>query len=173
MTNQGYLISRIEIKAEVDNALDTAIPETPTTDSINERVKTLDDNYTSTRANYLDNINNPDLQNIIRNVSETTGTFSFDETSSSEQDMVVISISARAIIGAIWIDMSNVTRDTTIKVYHKIDGTNFREFMLEQWTSTDSDGVLIDGFTAYRDVKITLTCDGGGAGSVSVAYAIV
>jgi len=49
--------AKADVNAEVDAALDTAIPGTPTSDSINERVKTLDDNYTATRGGYLDKLN--------------------------------------------------------------------------------------------------------------------
>jgi len=42
------------INAAVDDALNTAVPGSPTADSINERIKTLDDNYTSTKAGYID-----------------------------------------------------------------------------------------------------------------------
>jgi hypothetical protein len=38
-------------------ALNTAIPGSPTADSINERIKTIDDAYTATRAGYLDYLN--------------------------------------------------------------------------------------------------------------------
>jgi len=44
------------INAEVDTALNTAVPGVPTADSINERIKTLDDAYTATRAGYLDEL---------------------------------------------------------------------------------------------------------------------
>ena len=36
-------LSAPQVKTEVDNALDTAIPATPTADSINERIKAIDD----------------------------------------------------------------------------------------------------------------------------------
>ena len=136
-------------------------------------VDELETRLTAARAGYLDNIDNPDLANVIRQVAEATGTMSFDETSALEQEMVSVTITARAKIGGIWLDMVNVTQDTTIKVYHKIDGTNFREVSSSPWATTDSDGVLIEGFTAYRDIKVTLTCGGGGAASVNVPYAIV
>ncbi|NIP53939.1 MAG: hypothetical protein GWN00_12515, partial [Aliifodinibius sp.] len=48
---------KAEINAEVDTALNTAIPGSPTANSINERIATLDDNYTAARAGYIDNIN--------------------------------------------------------------------------------------------------------------------
>ncbi len=138
-------------------------------------IDTLLARLTATRAGYLDNINNADLLNIIRQVAETVSTFSFDETSALEQTMVTVTISARANVGGIWLDMVNVTRNTTIKVYHKIDATNLREIKGKSvsWVTTDPDGVLIEGFTAYRDIQIALTCDGLGAGAVNVPYAIV
>ncbi|MFQ5493936.1 MAG: beta strand repeat-containing protein [Phycisphaerae bacterium] len=48
--------AKADVNAEVDAALDTAVPGTPTANSINERVKTIDDNYTAARAGNLDNL---------------------------------------------------------------------------------------------------------------------
>lgn len=48
--------AKADVNAEVDGALDTDIPATPTAGSINERVKTLDDSYTAARAGNLDNL---------------------------------------------------------------------------------------------------------------------
>lgn len=48
--------AKADVNAEVDAALDTAIPGSPTANSINERVKTMDDAYTATRAGNLDNL---------------------------------------------------------------------------------------------------------------------
>ena len=50
-------LTAAQVNAEVDAALDTAIPGSPTANSVNERLKTLDDNYTSTRAAFLDKLN--------------------------------------------------------------------------------------------------------------------
>lgn len=104
---------------------------------------------------------------------EAVGSISFDETSALEQTVLTIEISAKVTVGGIWLDMANVTQDTTIGVYHRIDGTHYRKFQNNIWTTVDDDGVLIDGFVAYRNVRVTLTCDGGGAGSVSIPYVVV
>jgi len=61
---------KASMNTEVDSALDTAVPGTPTSNSINERIKTMDDAYTATRGGYLDNINNPALASIA-----LTGTY--------------------------------------------------------------------------------------------------
>lgn len=113
------------------------------------------------------------VSGVVGSVAEATGTFSYDETSAAEQDAIELTITARATIGGIWLDMVNVTQDTTIKAYHKIDGTNYRQFQVNPWITTDADGVLIAGFTAYRDVKVTLQCGGGGGGSINVPYSVV
>ena len=65
------------INAAVDAALDTAIPGSPTANSINERIKTLDDAYTATRAAYLDELkaaNLPaDVDTILADVTADEG----------------------------------------------------------------------------------------------------
>lgn len=109
----------------------------------------------------------------IKAVTETTGTFSYDETSASEQTAFTITITSRMQIGGIWLDMVNVTRNTTIKIKHKTDRTNLRTFTSRAWATSDDDGVLFDPFKAYGDVRVTLECDGAGGGSVNVPYAIV
>jgi len=45
-----------DVNTQVHNRLNTAIPSSPTTGSIYERIKTLDDNYTAARAAKLDNL---------------------------------------------------------------------------------------------------------------------
>lgn len=49
-------LSAAQVNAEVDTALDTAIPVSPTADSINERLKRLEEDVTPTRAGNLDNL---------------------------------------------------------------------------------------------------------------------
>jgi len=106
-------------------------------------------------------------------VTKVTGTFSFDETSALEQTLVTLTITSRVKIGAIWLDLVNVTQDLTIRVKHQIDAANYRTFQTSSWTTTDDDGVLIEGFMAYRNVQVSLQCGGGGAGSVDIPYAVV
>jgi len=106
-------------------------------------------------------------------ITQYTGTFSYDETSAAEQIMKAVTIVSRVKVGSIWVDMANVTQNTSIRVYQKIDATNYREIAVHYWLTTDSDGVLLEGFMAYRDFKITLQCTGAGSGSVNVKYAIV
>lgn len=45
-----------EVQSEVADALDAAIPGTPTANSINERIQTMDNAYTAARAGNLDNL---------------------------------------------------------------------------------------------------------------------
>jgi hypothetical protein len=106
-------------------------------------------------------------------VTQATGTFEYDETNAAEQDAFEVSLSARTVIGSIWLDLVNVTQNSTVRVYHKIDGTNYRLFASTAWVLADPDGFWIEGFTARDDVKVSLQCGGGGAGTVDVPYAVV
>lgn len=54
--NQLAAQAKADVNAEVDGALDTAVPVTPTADSINERVKRLEEDVTPARAGNLDNL---------------------------------------------------------------------------------------------------------------------
>lgn len=54
-------ISAADVNTQVDGALNTVIPGSPTAGSINERVATLDDNYTATRAGYLDELGSTNI----------------------------------------------------------------------------------------------------------------
>lgn len=113
------------------------------------------------------------LLNLVPNVAETTGTFSYDETSALEQTLLTLTIADPAKINSIWLDFVNVTRDTTIRLYHQIDGSVYRLFQENVWVTADDDGVLIDGFTAIGNVRITVQCDGGGVGSIDIPYGVI
>ena len=113
------------------------------------------------------------LDDILPSVTETVGSYTFNEASALAQTMITLAITTRSWVNAIWLDMSNCTEDNTIRVYHQIDGVNYRLFQENFWSTVDDDGVLIDGFAAYRNIRITLQCDGTGLGNVAIPYTIL
>jgi len=115
----------------------------------------------------------PPLIDIVPDIAQSTGVFSFDETNAAEQIAFTLTITARVKIGAIWIDMVNVTQNTTIRGKHQTNAINLRTFTTIPWLITDDDNVLIGPFTAYRNVQVTLQCGGGGGGNVNVPFAVV
>jgi len=101
---------------------------------------------------------------------EYTGTVSAG--TAAETTIKEITTTARIEIKSIWLDLTNLTADATIKLYHKIDGTNYKVFETDSWTfATDDKGVLISGFTINNDFKITLT--GGEGAGVDIPYNII
>lgn len=107
-------------------------------------------------------------------IAEATGSLNYDETNAAEQTLLTIVVAARSRIESIWLDAVNVTQVTTVRLYHQIDGATYRQFAQYSFDpAVDSDGVLIDGFTAYRSIQLSLQCGGGGAGIVAVPYAVV
>ena len=90
----------------------------------------------------------------------------------AETTLKEIVTATRVKIESIWLDLTLlVTADAIIKLYHKIDGTNYKVFETDAWALTDDDGVLITGFTINNDFKITIT--GGEAAGVSIPYNII
>lgn len=114
-----------------------------------------------------------DREGRIRSVPQMVGTIVYDETNAGEQTLLTITIFPRMLVGGIWLDFVNVTQNTTIRVKHQIDGTNYRTFETDNWTIAMDDGVLITQFEAYRNVQISFQCGGGGVGNVNVPYAVV
>jgi hypothetical protein len=132
-------------------------------------VDTLLARLTALRAGYLDALA-PAVN--VPAVTEAVGNLNYNEASALEQTLLTLVIPTRARIGSLWFDMFNVTRIATIRLYHRIDGATYREFAQYSFNpAVDSDGVLIDGFTAYRNVQVSFQCDGLGA-AVVVPYAV-
>ena len=68
------------IETSCDNSLDNAIPGSPTSDSINERFKTLDDAYTVTRAAYLDELAAANIPTDVDTLISGHGTIVANQT---------------------------------------------------------------------------------------------
>lgn len=112
--------------------------------------------------------------------NDSSGTYTY-LNAGIEQTVVTITTTTRKVIQGIWLDLSNMTQNGTIKVYHKIDGTNYREVKGIGTTftvATDADGIYLNlnmGITS--DLKVTYT-EGGDEGTdraipYSVIYAVV
>lgn len=116
------------------------------------------------------------LHAVLQNLFSVNrrGTFSFDETAIVAQPIVTIEGNYKKWINSIWLDMTNVTQDCTLTIFHKIDGTNQKSVSTHDFTvATDLDGWLIVGGTFWGEFEIALECGGGGAGSVDIPYRVV
>lgn len=76
-----------------------------------------------------------------------------------EQTIIEITNSTKKFITGIMLDMVNITQNATLKLYSKIDGTNYREIDSQVFTeASDSDGILIDVKIPINiDFKLTYT----------------
>jgi len=99
----------------------------------------------------------------------TSGTASAGTT--TETTIFEMTLTSRRKIHAIWLDLVNLTTDATIKLYYKIDGTNYRIFEQLSWTTTDDDGVYFNKALVFdHDLKLTLTASESSA--VSIPYEV-
>lgn len=94
------------------------------------------------------------------------GTFSYLDAG-GEQDVVEITPTTRVKIVGIWLDLSNMTQNGTIKLYHKIDGTNYRQLSIygteQSYAFTVGDGVdgLMIPYNFYVDSDFKVTYEEG------------
>jgi len=100
-----------------------------------------------------------------------TGIFSYTDAG-GEQTVYELSNDNNKIIHSAFLDLFTMAQNGTIKVYCKIDGTNYREFMSKSFTvATDSDGVFIDlNFAVVRAVKITYTEESNEGTARAIPY---
>jgi len=78
-------------------------------------------------------------------------------------------------IASIWLDLVNITQDGTIKLYHKIDGTNYREVDSIPFTvASDSDGFLYgQNFAINSSFKLTYTASVAEGATRDLVYCII
>lgn len=75
----------------------------------------------------------------------------------AENTIIKITTTSRQRLDSIWLDFVNLVQDVTIKVYHKIDETNYWQYDEYSWLNTDEDGVIISNITINNDWKLTVT----------------
>lgn len=78
------------VEAAMAAMLDAAISGSPTAGSINERIKTLDDAYTATRAAYLDNVNNAALATTVAQTGDAYDSLTDAQTILDKLDAMLV-----------------------------------------------------------------------------------
>jgi hypothetical protein len=105
---------------------------------------------------------------------DSSGSFSYLDAG-SEQDVIELATTTRKVVNGIWLDLVNMTQNGTIKVYYKIDGTNYRLFSTTEFTvATDADGVYINinaGIT--NALKVTYTEGADETADRAIPYSII
>ena len=104
-------------------------------------------------------------QTIHENVSDILTNQSGSETVSSynlpndtaENTLLEITNTKRLKLDSVWLDFVNLVQDVTIKVYHKIDATTYRQYDTFSWGTSEEDGILLRDVTINNDWKITIT----------------
>lgn len=98
------------------------------------------------------------LEFPVQNCSEVEeGTLSYLDAG-GEQTVFELTTARVQLLG-VWLDFSNLTHNFDVKLYYKVDGSNYREFDSHAFTvATDPDGVWLDVNAAIdSDFKVTVT----------------
>lgn len=103
-----------------------------------------------------------------------SGTFSYVDAG-GEQTIVEYTPAGRVTVHGIWLDLTNMTQDGTVKAYYKVDGSNYRLFKSVSFTvATDPDGMLVDINAAIdSDLKITYTEGADEGAARDLPYALI
>lgn len=88
-------------------------------------------------------------------LTPTTAIFSH-QNGTNEQTIITFTSTQNTIFKGMWLDLVNLTQNTTIRISYEIDGQSFRNFQRLDWTIGDDDGVFISGKIPNRgDFRIT------------------
>jgi hypothetical protein len=102
------------------------------------------------------------LVNLLVTPTKVGGSISYTDAGGEQDIIEIISVAAdKATIQGIYLDLSEITQNGVIKVYSKIDGTNYVQVGgdIAFTVATDNDGLQIVPFIhgLSRDFKITYT----------------
>lgn len=105
----------------------------------------------------------------------TSGTHSHS-SGTTEQTIVEVTITTPTKLCNLFLDLVNLTKNATVRVYAKIDGTNYRALeggQIDWIVASDDDGICYESLTIDKDVKFTLQSSEAEGASRNVPYRIV
>jgi len=153
---------------EYDNIRKSVCLGTDPADSIGRLLKDHLDAAISSRASESGG-NLADVKTQTDKLAGGTAQGTASAGTSTPTDIFEMTITSRRKIHAVWLDLSNLTAGATIKLYYKIDGTNYRVFETYEWTTSDEDGVYFNkGLVMEHDFKVEIT--GGEGAAVDIPY---
>lgn len=119
-------------------------------------------------------LNNESINDILSNQSgsETVSSYNLPNDT-AENTLLEITNTKRLKLDSVWLDFVNLVQDVTIKVYHKIDATTYRQYDIFSWGTSEEDGVLIRNVTINNDWKITITSTIAQGGIKTIPYNVI
>lgn len=103
-----------------------------------------------------------------------SGTLSYLDTGGT-QTIYEFTTTQKKLIDSIWLDLTNMTKNGTIKLSYKIDGTTYREYCSIPFTvASDSDGMHIDvAFAVSSAFKLEYTEETDEGAARNLPYEIL
>jgi hypothetical protein len=165
----------VDIKATVDS-------NSTTIDAIFARVEPdIGDNLGQDHSQIRTDI--AAVKTVVDTISTVQGVTASDESEStysytsgtSEQTLVEITTATRKTLNGVWLDMSNITTTGVIRLYYKINGSDYREFVSYPYdASIDNDGFFANlNMGIDHDFKVTYQADSSEGADRDISYAII
>jgi len=104
--------------------------------------------------------------------AETTGSYNLPNDT-AENTVIEVTTTKRRRLESVWLDLTNLAQDITIKVYHKIDGATYRQYNEYAWATTDEDGFQLSSLAINNDWKLTITSPVAQGAIKAIPYNII
>ena len=114
------------------------------------------------------------VADILANQSGTETISSTDlPNDTAENTIIEVTTTKRLRLDSVWLDFVNLVQNVTIKVYHKIDGTNYRQYDEFSWSTSEEDGILLKDITINGDWKLTVTSSVAQGAVKAIPYNVI
>lgn len=152
-THATYGIDKIKTETAAIKAKTDLIPADPAETSDVTTAHSTTDGLITTIDGVVDAIK-LSTDKLAGNAT-VTGTFA-STNNTDEQTIKEVTLSAKTKIHAFLVDVNALTKSTTIRVYLKVDGANYRLSDTFDWTTSDADVINIQATTLDVDIKVTM-----------------
>lgn len=107
-------------------------------------------------------------------ITDASSSYNYTDAGGEQTVLTLTPGTSKFILNGIFLDLTTMTQNGTIKVYLKIDGTNYRELFSDSFVvATDSDGIWIDfKATINDDLKVTYTEGADEAAIRAIPYQV-
>lgn len=111
-----------------------------------------------------------DIEGILgKKITPEADTYSHP-SGTTEKDVIEITITEKSYIAAMVLDFSNLTKNTTVRLKQKVDGTNYITIDTRNWNPSGDPGVPIAGLSSDVDVKVTIQSSLAEGASRDIPY---
>lgn len=117
---------------------------------------------------------------VILDNGSTTGRPSYSQTNDTNEQTVFTSTQTRPRVVMVYLDLTNLTQNSTIRIKVRVDGTNFRtldsndgRYPYAFTVASDDDGCVLGPLYVVDQVRVTVQAGGVEGAARAIPYHVV